>query len=329
MKSLNRFALIGCMTGAFAGLAFLVAEAHSQTYPVRPIRLMVPFPAGGGSDTMGRVVGARLGERLGQQIVVENRPGAGGSIGADAVAKAAPDGYTLLLGSTSEVVQYPNVNPKVPYSPTRDFAPVSFVGTVPLILVAHPSLPVKSVKDVIALARQRPGEINFSSAGNGSTTHLAVELLVLTTGIKMTHVPYKGSPPAVADLVAGNVQIGIPTMPAALQLVRAGRLRALGVSTAKRASVLPDVPTLLEAGVKGYDTALWTGLLAPAGTPRGILARLHAETVYVLGLPEVREALAKQGADAESSTPEQFAAYIRSELAKWAKVVEDANVRLD
>ena len=317
------------MTGAFAGLAFLVAEAHSQTYPVRPIRLMVPFPAGGGSDTMGRVVGARLGERLGQQIVVENRPGAGGSIGADAVAKAAPDGYMLLLGSTSEVVQYPNVNPKVPYSPTRDFAPVSFVGTVPLILVAHPSLPVKSVKDVIALARQRPGEINFSSAGNGSTTHLAVELLVLTTGIKMTHVPYKGSPPAVADLVAGNVQIGIPTMPAALQLVRAGRLRALGVSTAKRASVLPDVPTLLEAGVKGYDTALWTGLLAPAGTPGGILARLHAETVYVLGLPEVREALAKQGADAESSTPEQFAAYIRSELAKWAKVVKDANVRLD
>jgi tripartite-type tricarboxylate transporter receptor subunit TctC len=329
VKSLNRFALLGCMTGAFAGLAFLVDEAHSQTYPVRPIRLMVPFPAGGGSDTMGRVVGARLGERLGQQIVVENRPGAGGSIGADAVAKAAPDGYTLLLGSTSEVVQYPNVNPKVPYSPTRDFAPVSFVGTVPLILVAHPSLPVKSVKDVIALARQRPGAINFSSAGNGSTTHLAVELLVLATGIKMTHVPYKGSPPAVADLVAGNVQIGIPTMPAALQLVRAGRLRALGVSTAKRASVLPDVPTLLEAGVKGYDTALWTGVLAPAGTPGGILARLHAETVYVLGLPEVREALLKQGADAESSTPEQFAAYIRSELAKWAKVVKDANVRLD
>jgi tripartite-type tricarboxylate transporter receptor subunit TctC len=317
------------MTGAFAGLAFLVAEAHSQTYPVRPIRLMVPFPAGGGSDTMGRVVGARLGERLGQQIVVENRPGAGGSIGADAVAKAAPDGYMLLLGSTSEVAQYPNVNPKVPYSPTRDFAPVSFVGTVPLVLVAHPSLPVKSVKDVIALARQRPGEINFSSAGNGSTTHLAVELLVLTTGIKMTHVPYKGSPPAVADLVAGNVQIGIPTMPAALQLVRAGRLRALGVSTAKRATVLPDVPTLLEAGVKGYDTALWTGILAPAGTPTGILSRLHAETVYVLRLPEVREALAKQGADAESSTPEQFAAYIRSELAKWAKVVKDANVRLN
>lgn len=329
MNSLNRFALLGCMTGAFAGLAFLVDEARSQTYPVRPIRLMVPFPAGGGSDTMGRVVGARLGERLGQQIVVENRPGAGGSIGADAVAKAAPDGYMLLLGSTSEIVQYPNVNPKVPYSPTRDFAPVSFVGTVPLVLVAHPSLPVKSVKDVIALARQRPGEINFSSAGNGSTTHLAVELLVLTTGIKMTHVPYKGSPPAVADLVAGNVQIGIPTMPAALQLVRAGRLRALGVSTAKRATVLPDVPTLLEAGVKGYDTALWTGILAPAGTPTGILSRLHAETVYVLGLPEVREALAKQGADAESSTPEQFAAYIRSELAKWAKVVKDANVRLD
>jgi tripartite-type tricarboxylate transporter receptor subunit TctC len=291
--------------------------------------MIVPFPAGGGSDTMGRVVGARLGERLGQQIVVENRPGAGGSIGADAVAKAQADGYTLLLGSTSEIVQYPNVNPKIPYSPTRDFAPVSLVGNVPLVLVTHPSLPVKSVKDVIALARLRPGEINFSSAGNGSTTHLAVELLVLTAGIKMTHIPYKGSVPAVTDLVAGNVQIGIPTMPAALPFVKANRLRALGVSTAKRASVLPDVPTLLEAGVKGYDTALWTGILAPAGTPAAILARLHAETVSVVALPEVKEALAKQGAESESSTPEQFAAYIRSELAKWAKVVKDANVRLD
>lgn len=329
MKVSRLFAVLGCTTGMFTGLALLVANAHSQTYPARPVRMIVPFPAGGGSDTMGRVVGARLGERLGQQIVVENRPGAGGSIGADAVAKAPPDGYTLLLGSTSEIVQYPNVNPKVPYSPTRDFAPVSFVGTVPLVLVTHPSLPVKSVKDLIALSGLRPGAINFSSAGNGSTTHLAVELLILTTGIRMTHVPYKGSVPAVTDLVAGNVQIGIPTMPAALPFVKANRLRALGVSTAKRASVLPDVPTLLEAGVKDYDTALWTGILAPAGTPAGILARLHAETVYVVALPEVREALAKQGAEPESSTPEQFAAYIRSELAKWAKVVKDANVRLD
>lgn len=278
---------------------------------------------------MGRVVGAKLGERLGQQFVVENRPGAGGSIGADLVAKAAPDGYTLLLGSTSEVVQYPNVNPKIPYNPQRDFAPISLVGNVPLVLVVHPSLPVKSVKDVIALARSRPGEINFSSAGNGSTTHLAVELLVLTTGIKMTHVPYKGSPPAVTDLVAGQVQVGIPTMPAVLPFVKAGRLRALGVSTAKRAPVLPDVPTLQEAGVKGYDNALWTGILAPAGTPAPALSRLHGEIVKVVQLPDVKDALAKQGAEPTSSTPEQFAAYIASELAKWAGVVKAAGVKID
>lgn len=278
---------------------------------------------------MGRVVGAKLGERLGQQFVVENRPGAGGSIGADLVAKAAPDGYTLLLGSTSEVVQYPNVNPKIPYNPQRDFAPISLVGNVPLVLVVHPSLPVKSVKDVIALARSRPGEINFSSAGNGSTTHLAVELLVLATGIKMTHVPYKGSPPAVTDLVAGQVQVGIPTMPAVLPFVKAGRLRALGVSTAKRAPVLPDVPTLQEAGVKGYDNALWTGILAPAGTPASALSRLHGEIVKVVQLPDVKDALAKQGAEPTSSTPEQFAAYIASELAKWARVVKAAGVKID
>ncbi|MBI4342215.1 MAG: tripartite tricarboxylate transporter substrate binding protein [Candidatus Omnitrophica bacterium] len=278
---------------------------------------------------MGRVVGAKLGERLGQQFVVENRPGAGGSIGADAVAKAAPDGYTLLLGSTSEIVQYPNVNPKIPYNPQRDFAPISLVGNVPLLLVAHPSLPVKSVKDLIALAKSRPGEINFSSAGNGSTTHLAVELLILTTGIKMTHVPYKGSPPAVADLVAGNVQVGIPTMPAALPFVKAGRLKALGVSTAKRAAVLPDVPTLQQAGVKGYDNALWTGILAPSGAPPAVLSRLHAEIVKVVELPDVREALARQGAEPASSTPRQFAAYIEAELAKWAKVVKQANIRID
>lgn len=317
------------MAGTLTGLAFLVVDAHSQAYPARPVRLMVPFPAGGGSDTMGRVIGAKLGERLGQQIVVENRPGAGGSIGAEAVAKAPPDGYTLLLGSTSEIAQYPNVNPRIGYNPQRDFAPISLVGTVPLLLVVHPSLPVTSVKDLIALAKSRPGQINFSSAGNGSTTHLAVELLVLTTGIKMTHVPYKGSPPAVADLVAGNVQAGIPTMPAALPFVKAGRLRALGVSTAKRASVLPDLPTLQEAGVKGYDNALWTGVLAPTGTPPAILSRLHAELVKVVELQDVKESLARQGAESASSTPEEFAAYINSELAVWAKVVKQANVRID
>lgn len=313
-----------------AALGFCAAgHAGAQVYPNKPIRLIVPFPAGGGSDTMGRIVGQKLGERLGQQIVVENRPGAGGSIGADAVAKAAPDGYTLLLGSASEISQYPNVNPRLPYDPQRDFAPVTLVGTVPLLLVVHPSLPVKTVRDIVALAQRNPGQLTFSSAGNGSTTHLAVELLALTTGAKMTHVPYKGSVPAVIDLVAGNVQLGIPTMPAALPFVRNGRLKAVAVSPATRSAALPDVPTVAESGVRGYEAALWTGVLAPAGTPQPIISRLHEELGKTLAMTEVREALAKQGAEAGVSTPAAFAAYIRSELAKWAKVVQAADVKVD
>ena len=328
---MNRIGFPGLLASALASIPLLLftPAAEAQSYPSKPIRMLIPFPAGGGSDTMGRVLGQKLSERLGQQIVVENRPGAGGSIGADLAAKAAPDGYTILLGSTSELVQYPNVNPKIAYNPLRDFAPVSLVGTVPLVLIVHPSLPVKSVKELVTLARSRPGQINFSSAGNGSTTHLAVELFVLITGVKMTHVPYKGSPQAVTDLVAGNVQLGIPTMPAALGFIRAGRVKALGVSTAKRAAVLPEVPSLKEAGVAGYDTALWTALLVPAATPREIVQRLHAESVKVLELADVQATLAKQGAEAQSSTPEQLAQYLRSELAQWAKVVKAADVRLD
>lgn len=312
---------------AATGLVLAAASVCAQVYPSKPIRMMVPFPAGGGSDTMGRAIGQKLAERLGQSVVIENRPGAGGSIGADVVAKAAPDGYTILLGSTSELVQYPNVNPKIPYDPLRDFAPITLVGTVPLVLVVHPSLPANSVKELVALAKGRPGEINFGSAGNGSTTHLAVELFILMTGARMTHVPYKGSPQAVTDLVAGNVQLGIPTMPAALAFINAGRVRALGVSSGKRTPVLPDVPTLREAGVRDYETDLWTGILAPAGTPAAVLSRLHAEIVHAVGLPEVKETLGRQGAVPASGTPQEFSAYMRAELAKWARVVKEAKVR--
>lgn len=329
MVQSNRLFLFFRSVCAIAGLAFFSGAAFTQGYPAKPIRMIVPFPAGGGSDTMGRVVGQKLGEKLGQQIVIENRPGAGGSIGAEMVAKAAPDGYTLLLGSTSEIAQYPNVNPKIAYNPQRDFSPISLVGNVPLILVAHPSLPVKTVKELVALAKARPGAINFSSAGNGSTTHLAVELLILTTRIKMTHVPYKGSAPAVVDLVAGNVQVGIPTLPAALPFVKAGRLTALAISTARRAPAMSSVPTMQEAGVDSYDTALWTGILAPSGTPNAILLRLQSEIANVIRLPDVEAALAKQGAEPASSTPEQFSAFIKSELAKWAKVVKDSGVKID
>jgi tripartite-type tricarboxylate transporter receptor subunit TctC len=319
-----------CATATVGMLCIAAAGASlAQSFPTKPIRMIVPFPAGGGSDTMGRILGHRLSERLRQQIVVENRPGAGGSIGADLAARAAPDGYTLLLGSTSEISQYPNVNPRIPYNPQRDFAPISLVANVPLVLVVHPSLPVRTVKDLIALAKAKPGEINFSSAGPGSTTHLAVELFIFLTGVKMTHIPYKGSPQAVTDLAAGNVQIGIPTMPAALPFVRNNRLRAVAVSTAKRVAVLPDVPTIQEGGVKGYDNPLWTGLLVPAGTPREIISRLHAEVVHALGLPEVREALAKQGAEPVLTTPEEFAAYIKADFDKWAKVVKQAGIRIE
>jgi tripartite-type tricarboxylate transporter receptor subunit TctC len=317
----------GCQIVVAALLALSPVGLHAQSYPAKALRMMVPFPAGGGSDTMGRAIGQQLAERFGQPVVVENRPGAAGSIGADVVAKAAPDGYTILLGSTSELVQYPNVNPKIPYDPMRDFAPITLVGTVPLVMVVHPSLPAKSVKELVALTKSRPGQVNFSSAGNGSTTHLAVELFALMSGARMTHVPYRGSPQAVGDLVAGHVQLGIPTMPAALPFVKAGRLRALGISSAKRTPVLPDVPTLQEAGVRGYEADLWTGMLAPAGTPESVLSKLHAEIAHATTLPSVKETLARQGAIAASSTPQAFSAFMKSELAKWARVVKTANVR--
>jgi tripartite-type tricarboxylate transporter receptor subunit TctC len=314
----------------FSTIVLLCATATvaAQNYPTRPVRMMVPFPAGGGSDTMGRIIGGKLSERLGQQFVVENRPGAAGSIGAEIAARAPADGYMILLGSTSELVQYPNVNPKVPYDPLRDFAPIGLIGTIPMVLVVHPSLPVRNVKELIALAKGRPGEINFGSAGQGATTHLAVELFILLANIKLTHVPYKGSPQAVTDLVAGNVQLGIPTMPAALPFIKSGRVKVLGVTTAKRASNLPDVPTLNEAGVKGYEAALWTGLLAPAGTPGAIISRLNGEIAQIVRLKDVQDALGRQGAEAQTSTPQEFAAFLKNEYAKWARVVKESGIRI-
>ena len=321
-----RTLLVGTWAILFLGLLH-VCSAHAQSYPVKPVRMIVPFPAGGGSDTMGRALARKLEEGFRQRIVVDNRVGAAGSIGADLVAKASPDGYTILLGSTSELTQYPNVNPAIPYDPVRDFAPISLVGTVPLALVVHPSLPVKSVKDLIALARQRPGEILFGSAGNGSTTHLAVELFILKSGIRITHVPYKGSNFAAADLVAGNIQMAIPTMPSVFPFIKANRLRVLAVSTAKRSPVVPDVPSMQEAGVAGYESELWTGLLAPAGTPRAILSRLQAETVQAINSADVKSVLANSGATPKSSTPDEFTAFMKAELAKWAAVVKEAKVR--
>ncbi len=318
--------VFGAVLSPFAAV-FLVNPLWAQSYPTKPVRMIVPFPAGGGSDTMGRALARKLEEGLGQRVVVDNRVGAAGSIGADMAAKSAPDGYTVLLGSTSELTQYPNVNPAIPYDPLRDFSPISLIGTVPLVLVVHPSLPVKSVREFVVLAQRRPGEIFFGSAGNGSTTHLAVELFILKTDIKITHVPYKGSNFATADLVAGNIQMAIPTMPSVFPFIESNRLRILAISTSKRSSLLPDIPTMQEAGVQGYDNDLWTGLLAPAGTPRAILTRLHTETVSALNSADVKNVLAARGATAKSSTPEEFSVFLRSELAKWATVVKQAKVR--
>jgi len=304
------------------------ATSFAQGYPAKAVRMIVPFPAGGGSDTAGRAIAQRLAERFGQPVVVENRVGAAGSIGADYASRQAPDGYTILLGSTSELTQYPLVNRKIRYDPIRDFVPISMVGTIPLVLVVHSSLPVKSVADLIRLARARPGEIDFGSAGVGATTHLAVEHFMLLTKVKLRHVPYRGSPQATADLVAGHIQMAIPTMPAALPFIQARRIRALAVTTATRAAVLPDVPTMQEAGVKGYVNVLWAGVLAPKGTPDAIIKRLNSEIVSALKTEGVRKVLAARGATPKPSTPEEFAAFIKAELDKWSRVVKEAGVSI-
>jgi tripartite-type tricarboxylate transporter receptor subunit TctC len=259
---------------------------------------------------------------------VENRVGAAGSIGADYASRQPADGYTILLGSTSELTQYPLVNRKIRYDPVRDFVPISMVGTIPLVLVVHSSLPVKSVGDLLRLARARPGQIDFGSAGMGATTHLAVEHFMLLTKVKLRHVPYKGSPQASADLVAGHIQMAIPTMPAALPFIQAKRIRALAVTSEKRAAVLPDVPTMQEAGVKGYVNVLWAGVLAPKGTPDAIIKRLNSEIVSALKTEGVRKVLAANGASPQPSTPDEFAAFIKAELDKWSRVVKEAKVSI-
>jgi tripartite-type tricarboxylate transporter receptor subunit TctC len=314
-------ALAGCIAGAIAPAAL------AQAYPTKPVRVIVPFAPGGGSDAVGRVLAQKLGDRLGQQFVVENRTGAGGSIGAAAVAKAAPDGYTLLLGSISEVALFPAVNPNAPYDPLKDFAPVGLAGVVPFVLVSSETVPAKSVRELIALAKAEPGKLAYGSAGNGSTTHLAMELFASMAGIRLTHIPYKGSAPVMTDLLNGTLQLALSTMPATLPHASSPRLRMLAVTTATRSAAMPEVPTMQEAGVPGYSTALWTGLLAPAGTPPAVIETLSRETTAALADTEVRTALTRQGAEPTSSTPAQFAARIRSDLETWRAVVKEAGIK--
>lgn len=305
------------------------AGVYGQSYPAKPVRLIIPFAPGGGSDLMGRLLAQRLGDRFGQQFVVDNRPGAGGSIGTEAAVKAPSDGYTLVLGSTSEISINPSLYTRLSYNTLRDLAPVAIVAYTPLVLVVHPSMPTRSVKEVIALAKARPGDINFASAGNGTTTHLTGELFRSATGVNVVHVPYKGGGPAVAELVGGQTQMMFSTAPPVMPFVQGGRLRALAVTTARRSAALKDIPTMQEAGVKGFEVTYWWGVFAPSATGKSLVALLHKEINQILRAPGMIAAVAKQGAEATTMTIEQFADFVKADVAKWTQAVKISGAKAD
>jgi len=303
------------------------AGSAQQGYPTKPVRFVLPFPPGGGTDTLGRAIGQKLGESLAQTVVLDNRPGAGANIGAEIAARAVPDGYTLLMTNIAHSINV-TLYRKLNYDFLKDFAPVTRLASTPNILVVHPSVPAKSVKELIALAKAKPG-MNYASSGSGSAPHLAGELFKFMTGIQLTHIPYKGGGPATVALVAGEASTGVATMPSALPHVKSGRLRALAVSTAKRSAATPELPTIAEAGVPGYEFTTWYGVLVPTGTSKDIIARLNREFIKLLELPDVKERLAASGFEPETSTPDEFAQYMRSEVAKWGKVVKAANLKVE
>ena len=301
---------------------FVFKSAHAQTYPSKPIRFVVPFAAGGGSDLVARTVAAKLTESLGQSVIVDNRTGAAGSIGADIASKSPPDGHTLLLGSNGPLAINPSLYAKLPYDAARDFAPVSLVTIMPFLLVVHPALPVKSVRELVALAKSKPDELNYGSPGNGSTTHLANELLKSMTGIRITHVPYKGVAPAATDLISGQVQMMSGDLSTLLPHVRSHRMRAIAVTATRRSTLLPDMPTVAESGVPGYNAVGWFGVLVPAGTPRPVVDRLNAAINKGLASSDARERLGALGGEVAGDTPEHFGAHIRGEAAKWGKLIK-------
>jgi tripartite-type tricarboxylate transporter receptor subunit TctC len=309
--------------------ALACAQAAAQpAYPARPVRFIVPSAAGGGTDIIARAISVKLGERLGQQFVVDNRPGAGQMIGIELAAKSPADGYTILMAASTLAIN-PVMYKQVPYDPVRDFAPITQAATLPNVLAVHPSLPVKSVAELVAYAKENPGKLNFASAGIGTSPQMSIELLKSMTGIDMVHIPYKGTAPGVVDLLAGQVLVMAPNVLTALPHIKSGKLRALAVTSAKRSEALPEVPTVAEAGVPGYDSTQWYGVLAPSGTPREIVARLHDAIVRALRDPEVGKRLAADGAEAVGSSPEEFAAFIKSEGEKWAKVAAAAGIKAE
>ena len=313
---------------AVVALAAISAASSAQGYPNKSVRLVVPFPAGGPTDVIARAVAQKLTESMGQQVVIDNRGGSGGNIGADIVAKSAPDGYTLLMAIVSHAINA-SLYSKLPYDTVKDFAPITRTGSATIIMIAHPSLPAKSIREFIALAKARPGQLSFASPGSGTPHHLAGELLKTTAGIDMAHIPYKGAAPAVIDLMGGQVPVGFVSLPAALPHVKAGKLTALGITTSKRSAIAPEIATFAEAGLAGYDLENWYGALAFGGTPKEIVDRLNAEIVRALQLPDVKERLYSQGFEIHTSTAEEFAAFIRSEIVKWAKIVKASGAKVD
>ena len=313
---------------AFALALLAVTTAHAQSYPSRPIKIVVPYPPGGFNDTLGRTLAAKFTEAWGQPAVVENKPGGNTLIGNDFVAKSPPDGYTLLMVAFPFSV-VPSLFKTMPYNTVNDFAPVILAASSANLLVVNPSLPVKSVGELLALAKSKPGSLSYASTGNGSSNHISMELFKTLAGVDILHVPYKGSAPAVTDLLGGQVQLMFDNTPNVLPHVKAGKLRALGSSRTKRDALTPDVPTIAEAGVPGYDLSVWFGVVAPAGTPKEVVQKLNAEVIKILAMPDVRERFLAQGVEPQGSTPEQFAEHIRSQMAKWGKLVQDAGVKAE
>jgi tripartite-type tricarboxylate transporter receptor subunit TctC len=312
-------AALGCM---FSSLAM------PQAYPSKPIRVIIPFPPGGPSDIIARITSQKLSTAMGQNFVPENRPGAGGMMGADVVAKSAADGYTVLITSLPFTIT-PSLYSKVPYNATRDFIPVTLIASEPMLLVTHPSVPAMNLKELIALAKAQPGKLNYGSAGSGSSAHMATEYFMMLAGVKMTHVPYKGGGPAMADLLGGQLSLLIEAMPLVLPYVKQGRVKAIAISGTKRAPSLPDTPTFEELGLRGYEMTTWTGMWVPAGTPKEVVTRLQQQVANALGSSDVKERLAELGAEGVGNSPAQFDTFVQAEIAKWGKVVRETGMRVE
>jgi tripartite-type tricarboxylate transporter receptor subunit TctC len=325
--SILRWAAVAA--AVFSGLTLSVSSAWSQSYPSKPIRMIVGFPPGGGTDVVARVIGAKLQDWYGQPVVVENRPGATGTIGADVVAKSAPDGYTLIMGHVNSHGIAPNLFSKLPYDAIKDFAAVSYVGYVPNVLAVHPSVNAKSVKELVALAKSKPGAMNYASSGNGSTQHLAGEMFKQLTGTDIVHIPYKGSGDAIKDLLAGTVNMNFDTMPPVLPHIQSGKLRGLAISTPKRLPQLPEVPTFEEEGIRGFDVTNWYGVMAPGGTPREIVLKLNGDINKAMQVPEVRARLEAVGTQLNEQSAAQFETFMKAEVSKYGKLIKDANIKIE